>query len=814
MPGKKRRPPTGGDEFFTPPASPPTTGPGTPVESPAAAPAVVQAIAMSPAAGPASPAAGPSPAASPLSSIGSQQIKPPGGATPEQLRVFALLKEIGQGHLFVDWPEDGSKMQEKVGLLDQASRLDNSYPGGLRAYVANAKRLLAESRDGVNAFAAYKPEVPEGINITFPSPEFRRLEKLGIAEVGHCAVVLVAGGLGERLGYSGIKVELPVQTVTGVSFIEYYLQNLKALAEESGAKSAIPLAIMTSDDTNRQTAKLLEDSNYFGYPKEAITIIKQEKVPSIQDNSGSFVLASPFELDTKPHGHGDVHSLLHSSGLAKRWVSEGRRWVAFIQDTNPMVFNALPATLGTSVEKGFEVNSICIPRKPKEAIGGIARLVGERPLTINVEYNQLEPLLLDATGKGDVADPKTGFSPYPGNINTLLFSLPQYAAVLERTQGQMPEFVNPKYKDAEKTSFKKPTRLECMMQDYPRLLAPEAKVGFTTFDRWFSFSPVKNNVADAKDKVKDGVPACASSGEADVYFMQCERLRAAGAQLPSEHKSEVYLGIPVHLYPRVWLSPSFAATQQQLQQRLRPGAVVSIAGEGAVILNGHIEIEHLNVSKGAVRVTVPEGASLVLRKCEVHNEGVEFKRLSDEELGKEKEQVRMRGYTTMWQGVLDIEVPSPGRWVYDSSREGEKLFREEQVPPAPPAPAPAAPAPAAPAPATPAPAAPAPAAAAPAPASAPPAPPQRGSEPQRGSASPRTPGVGGKSPSDPRESASPRSPPHVGGAKGGKPPSDPSLKMGAVAVGASALWFVMSGRGEEGGAAGAQEASQGGKAKL
>ena len=36
----------------------------------------------------------------------------------------------------------------------------------------------------------------------------------------------------------------------------------------------------------------------------------------------------------------------------------------------------------------------------------------------------------------------------------------------------MPEFVNPKYADSMKTKFKKPTRLETMMQDYPRLLEP------------------------------------------------------------------------------------------------------------------------------------------------------------------------------------------------------------------------------------------------------------------------------------------------------------------------------------------------------
>lgn len=36
-----------------------------------------------------------------------------------------------------------------------------------------------------------------------------------------------------------------------------------------------------------------------------------------------------------------------------------------------------------------------------------------------------------------------------------------------------------RYKDASKTSFKSSTRLECMMQDYPKTLPPTARVGFT-----------------------------------------------------------------------------------------------------------------------------------------------------------------------------------------------------------------------------------------------------------------------------------------------------------------------------------------------
>lgn len=42
-----------------------------------------------------------------------------------------------------------------------------------------------------------------------------------------------------------------------------------------------------------------------------------------------------------------------------------------------------------------------------------------------------------------------------------------------------PILLSVRYKDASKTSFKSSTRLECMMQDYPKTLPPTARVGFT-----------------------------------------------------------------------------------------------------------------------------------------------------------------------------------------------------------------------------------------------------------------------------------------------------------------------------------------------
>ena len=54
---------------------------------------------------------------------------------------------------------------------------------------------------------------------------------------------------------------------------------------------------------------------------------------------------------------------------------------------------------------------------------------------------------------------------------------------LEKSGGVIAEFVNPKYADATRTAFKSSTRLECMMQDYPKELPPTASVGFTVINQ-------------------------------------------------------------------------------------------------------------------------------------------------------------------------------------------------------------------------------------------------------------------------------------------------------------------------------------------
>ena len=177
------------------------------------------------------------------------------------------LEEIGQGHLFEQWP-DGSSDADKERFFKQVQQLEASYPGGLSAYVSNARKLLADSKAEVNPLEGWQPSIPVGTVLKFGSSEYLHHEALGTRELDGCAFVLVAGGLGERLGFSGIKVALPYQISTDEPYLQLYISSILALqakaAEATGRSVSLPLAIMVSDDTFAGTDKLLKARNYFG----------------------------------------------------------------------------------------------------------------------------------------------------------------------------------------------------------------------------------------------------------------------------------------------------------------------------------------------------------------------------------------------------------------------------------------------------------------------------------------------------------------------------------------------------------------------
>jgi UDP-sugar pyrophosphorylase len=595
--------------------------------------------------------------------------------TEEENAFAARLQspELGQGHMFESWPGPGQDDDAKRALIQQCQKLNSQYPGGLLGYVNNAKTLLAASCAGDNPYEGCTPTVPDGERLEYGTDAFAGAEATGMKAAKNAAFVLVAGGLGERLGYHGIKVALPMETTTGDCYLSKYCAFIQALQVRCGPDVRLPLFIMTSGDTHEKTMALIQSNNYFGMDEGQIIVAQQEKVPAIVNNDGKFAMSStnPYVVETKPHGHGDVHMLLHSTGTASKWNAEGRKWIVFFQDTNGLVSRSIPAALGVSSKNNFALNSLTVPRKPGEPVGGICKLVNNSEsttLTINVEYNQLDPLLrATISPDGDVAD-ASGFSPYPGNINVLIFNCPSYDAILQQSGGNIPEFVNPKYADEAKTQFKKPTRLECMMQDFPKLFGPSDKIGFTQIERWLSFSAVKNNPKDARAKYdKTTFAESASTGEASEYYFGRRVLARCGVSVEENGTLVDYGGIPTQTGARVVLCPNFGVTMAEIASKFPTPADVTITSKSSLVLDGSsVTIKSLRLD-GALIISAVDGAEVLVDGAVVENAGWTFDPVAFDDASRE-EKYRIRGYApSARDGESVFNITAAGKYIIDGN---------------------------------------------------------------------------------------------------------------------------------------------------
>jgi len=172
---------------------------------------------------------------------------------------------------------------DKKRICEQIIRLNKVTPTGMVKYCQRARTLLESSKKGENPFDKLNPEVPNGVFLKPGQPEFDEREYEGVKELYKTGFVLIAGGLGERLGYSGIKIDLPVCTIEqDYCYLKFYAQYIHAcydrampfVKDEHKASFYIPLCIMVSDDTHDRTLALLQRYNYFGLGKNKIDIIK------------------------------------------------------------------------------------------------------------------------------------------------------------------------------------------------------------------------------------------------------------------------------------------------------------------------------------------------------------------------------------------------------------------------------------------------------------------------------------------------------------------------------------------------------------
>ena len=566
--------------------------------------------------------------------------------------IINLFEELGQEEIVAKLKEVSEDEQRE--FVNQVNELDKACRGGIKDYIKRAKVLLTNSAKKMNSFHDYKIEVPYDIpHIKVGDEEFYELEKLGFNELKNSVFVLVAGGLGERLGYNGIKIGLQTELLTLRPYIELYIESIKAYedrvrkVENVSSDWYIPFCIMTSGDTHDKTKAFLEKNSNFGMKKDQIILIKQNKLPAILDNDCHLALQKDkFLLLTKPHGHGDIHYLLYTSGLAQKWINEGKKYMIQFMDTNALAFNCVLSTIGVSVKYNYDVNSTFVTRRAQEKIGALCKLIDKNGKTsyANIEYNQLDSLFKEKyNGIGDIPN-KNGFCDFPGNLNVLVFNLKPYLEIISDSKGLVPEFVNPKYVDETRKKFKAPTRLETLMQDVPKLVKNGESIGNTYFDRWFCFSACKNNIHDACERLrKKESGESAFTVEREIFKYNEILMKDVLGKLEvinTEPENTVIIeDCKITFGPKIIIYPSFAASVTELRDKLNHMKKnIRMTNNSTLILKNDIMIDEGIDLDGYLVVDKNEKDFIVCK----NNKKIMYRRLKE---GEGENYEKIRGYT-------------------------------------------------------------------------------------------------------------------------------------------------------------------------
>lgn len=203
---------------------------------------------------------------------------------------------------------------------------------------------------------------------------------------GKCATLVVAGGMGSRLGFEHPKGCFPISPIGKKSFFELLAERTKKM--EGLVGRILPLAIMTSPDNDRETQRFFKEHHFFGLSEEQLSFFQQETLP-ILDLQGKPLYKSEGELLTGPNGNGGALRLLASAPFYQSWKASGVEMVHFILIDNALAFPFDEEVFGFHHRMQVEVTVKAVRRKHLQESVGL--LVEENGKTSVIEYSEFPP---------------------------------------------------------------------------------------------------------------------------------------------------------------------------------------------------------------------------------------------------------------------------------------------------------------------------------------------------------------------------------------------------------------------------------------
>lgn len=319
---------------------------------------------------------------------------------------YAKLEQYGQTHALKYYEELSA--EQKEALLAQIEATDFS--------VIDACHHRGEDKKGaVTPLAAMQLDEIEANRAEYSGTG------LAAIRAGKVGAVLLAGGMGTRLGSDDPKGMYNIGLTKDMYIFERLIANLMDVVKQAGAW--VHLFVMTSDKNHEATVRFWKEHDYFGYHAEYVAFFKQEMAPAT-DYNGKVYLEEKGKISTSPNGNGGWFISMKRTGILDIVRKAGIEWLNVFAVDNVLQRIADPCFVGATIEKECAVGAKVVRKNAPDEKVGVMCLEDGRPSI--VEYYELTDELMNA--KDEKGEPAYNF----GVILNYLFRERDLEEILEK----------------------------------------------------------------------------------------------------------------------------------------------------------------------------------------------------------------------------------------------------------------------------------------------------------------------------------------------------------------------------------------------
>lgn len=288
-------------------------------------------------------------------------------------------------------------------VLKYYEELTDEQRGRLLAQVEAADFSILSSKEKEAGKTAQRGKITPLSAMELDEIEEKRaaFEQIGLDAIkaGRIGAVLLAGGMGTRLGSDNPKGMYDIGETRPVYIFQRLIENTMEIVRKSGAW--IPFFVMTSDKNHDITVDFFEKHDYFGYRSDYMFFFQQDMALA-SDYNGKVYMEEKGKISTSPNGNGGWFISMEKSGVADKMRELGVEWLNVFAVDNVLQRIADPCFVGAVISTDSAVGAKVVRKAAPDEKVGVMCLEDGRPSI--VEYYELTEELMEAKdAKGDPA---------------------------------------------------------------------------------------------------------------------------------------------------------------------------------------------------------------------------------------------------------------------------------------------------------------------------------------------------------------------------------------------------------------------------